>query len=225
MRPSSPRCHGCCAKQVSTSRRFSLRPSFCFTTMLRRPVARCLTSHWAIGTDSRSRARWRSKGDARPDHLHHRSGRRRDKRPGDEGRRRRLSHQAGARRRSDRGCTRALERDRATREEEARLASVGERLASLTPREQEVLSSVVAGRLNKQIAAELGIAEKTVKVHRARVMAKMAVRSVADLVRIVQRTLQLDRRAARSSEAGRSGSGTYVQFPNVITNPTFSPSY
>ena len=90
---------------------------------------------------------------------------------------------------------RALERDRATREEEARLASVGERLASLTPREQEVLSSVVAGRLNKQIAAELGIAEKTVKVHRARVMAKMAVRSVAELVRLVQRTLQLDRRA------------------------------
>ncbi len=90
--------------------------------------------------------------------------------------------------------SRALERDRATREEEARLASVGERLASLTPREQEVLSSVVAGSLNKQIAAELGIAEKTVKVHRARVMAKMAVRSVAELVRVVQRTLQMDRR-------------------------------
>ena len=93
--------------------------------------------------------------------------------------------------------TRALERDRATREEEARLASVGERLASLTPREQEVLSSVVAGRLNKQIAAELGIAEKTVKVHRARVMAKMAVRSVAELVRVVQRTLQLDKRVRK----------------------------
>ena len=92
---------------------------------------------------------------------------------------------------------RALERDRATREEEARLASVGERLASLTPREQEVLSSVVAGRLNKQIAAELGIAEKTVKVHRARVMAKMAVRSVAELVRIVQRTLSMDRRVRK----------------------------
>jgi len=83
----------------------------------------------------------------------------------------------------------ALERDRLAREEEARLASVGERLASLTPREHEVLASVVAGRLNKQIAAELQIAEKTVKVHRARVMAKMAVRSVAELVRVVQRTL------------------------------------
>ena len=83
---------------------------------------------------------------------------------------------------------RALERDRVTREEEARLASIGERLASLTPREHEVLANVIAGRLNKQIAAELRIAEKTVKVHRARVMAKMAVRSVADLVRTVQRT-------------------------------------
>jgi FixJ family two-component response regulator len=51
--------------------------------------------------------------------------------------------------------------------------------------------------LNKQIAAELGIAEKTVKVHRARVMAKMAVRSVAELVRVVQRTLQLDKRVRK----------------------------
>ena len=76
---------------------------------------------------------------------------------------------------------RALDLDRTAREEEARLASVGERLASLTPREHEVLASVIAGRLNKQIAAELRIAEKTVKVHRARVMAKMAVRSVAEL--------------------------------------------
>jgi FixJ family two-component response regulator len=82
---------------------------------------------------------------------------------------------------------RALERDRVSREESARIAAIGERLASLTPREHEVLASVIAGRLNKQIAAELTIAEKTVKVHRARVMSKMAVRSVAELVRQVQR--------------------------------------
>jgi FixJ family two-component response regulator len=82
---------------------------------------------------------------------------------------------------------RALERDRLSREESARIAVIGERLATLTPREHEVLASVIAGRLNKQIAAELTIAEKTVKVHRARVMTKMAVRSVAELVRIVQR--------------------------------------
>ena len=60
-------------------------------------------------------------------------------------------------------------------------------LATLTPREREVLTHVMAGRLNKQIAADLGTKEKTVKVHRARGMAKMHVRSVADLVRIVER--------------------------------------
>jgi FixJ family two-component response regulator len=58
-------------------------------------------------------------------------------------------------------------------------------LALLTPREREVLEGVVAGRLNKQIAADLNIAEKTIKVHRARVMQKMNVRTTADLVRLV----------------------------------------
>ena len=57
----------------------------------------------------------------------------------------------------------------------------------LTPREREVLAQVVAGRLNKQIAADLGTVEKTIKVHRARIMEKMAVRSLADLVRIAER--------------------------------------
>jgi FixJ family two-component response regulator len=55
----------------------------------------------------------------------------------------------------------------------------------LTPREREVLSHVVAGRLNKQIAGDLGTVEKTIKVHRSRVMAKLGVRTVADLVRLV----------------------------------------
>lgn len=59
-----------------------------------------------------------------------------------------------------------------------------QRLASLTPREKEVFHSVVAGRLNKQIAGELGIVEKTIKVHRSRVMEKMCVRTLADLVRL-----------------------------------------
>jgi FixJ family two-component response regulator len=58
-------------------------------------------------------------------------------------------------------------------------------LVSLTPREREVLTKVVAGRLNKQIAGDLGIAEKTIKVHRGRMMTKMGVRSVAALVRLV----------------------------------------
>jgi FixJ family two-component response regulator len=61
------------------------------------------------------------------------------------------------------------------------------RLSRLTPREREVLTRVVAGRLNKQIAAELEIVEKTIKVHRARMMGKMGVRTVADLVRLVER--------------------------------------
>jgi FixJ family two-component response regulator len=61
------------------------------------------------------------------------------------------------------------------------------RLASLTPREWEVIAQVMSGRLNKQIAGDLGIAEKTVKVHRGRAMEKMRVRSVAELVRMVER--------------------------------------
>jgi FixJ family two-component response regulator len=64
------------------------------------------------------------------------------------------------------------------------------RLRSLTPRERDVFDRVVLGLLNKQIAGELGITEKTVKVHRARVMHKMAVRSLAELARIAER-LQL----------------------------------
>jgi FixJ family two-component response regulator len=81
----------------------------------------------------------------------------------------------------------ALEKDRLARYNRAELDEIKRRLAALTPRETEVLRYVVAGRLNKQIAAELGTAEKTIKVHRARVMEKMAVRSVADLVRLSER--------------------------------------
>lgn len=65
--------------------------------------------------------------------------------------------------------------------------AIGDRLATLSPREREVMRHVTAGRLNKQIAHDLGIAEKTVKVHRGRVMAKMRVRSVAELVHMCDR--------------------------------------
>jgi FixJ family two-component response regulator len=71
----------------------------------------------------------------------------------------------------------------------ARRAHVETLMASLTRREHEVLQHVMNGRLNKQIAADLGTAEKTVKVHRARAMEKMQVRSVAELVRLVERAL------------------------------------
>jgi FixJ family two-component response regulator len=64
------------------------------------------------------------------------------------------------------------------------------RMASLTEREREVMDLVIEGALNKQIAATLGAAEKTVKVHRGRVMAKMQVRSVSALVRLVDRVRQ-----------------------------------
>jgi FixJ family two-component response regulator len=77
----------------------------------------------------------------------------------------------------------AVEKDRTSRDTRASRAAFVERFASLTPREREVLQLVVAGRLNKQIAAELGTAEKTIKVHRARMMQKMQVDSVAELVR------------------------------------------
>jgi FixJ family two-component response regulator len=79
----------------------------------------------------------------------------------------------------------ALRRDSQAREDRERRTSVEQRLSSLTPREREVLTRVVAGRLNKQIAAELGIVEKTIKVHRGRMMGKMGVRTVADLFRLV----------------------------------------
>ena len=77
----------------------------------------------------------------------------------------------------------ALEKDRVARERDAERSSVMDRLATLTLRERQVLGRVVSGKLNKQIAAELGTAEKTIKVHRARMMRKMQVDSLAELVR------------------------------------------
>ena len=77
-----------------------------------------------------------------------------------------------------------MQQDLAAAVKRAESASVAQRLDSLTQREQEVLAMVVAGKLNKQIADELGISIKTVEVHRSRVMQKMAANSVAELVQI-----------------------------------------
>jgi len=81
----------------------------------------------------------------------------------------------------------AIEKDRLARSARRELADVRFRLESLTPREREVLEHVVSGQLNKQIAADLGTVEKTIKVHRARVMEKMQVESLAELVQVAQR--------------------------------------
>jgi FixJ family two-component response regulator len=81
----------------------------------------------------------------------------------------------------------AIKRDRAARREHAGLSELRGRYHSLTPREREVMGRVVAGLLNKQIAAELGTSEITVKVHRGQVMKKMQARSLADLVRMSER--------------------------------------
>jgi RNA polymerase sigma factor (sigma-70 family) len=81
----------------------------------------------------------------------------------------------------------ALERSARERDEQTRQAEIQTRVDSLTPREKEVFALVVRGLLNKQIAAELGASEKTIKVHRARVMQKMQAESLADLVRMAER--------------------------------------
>jgi FixJ family two-component response regulator len=80
----------------------------------------------------------------------------------------------------------AIEKDRALRREQAELSEIRARLATLTPREREVLDYVVAGKLNKQIAGDLGTAEQTIKFHRTHVMKKMKAHSVAELVRFME---------------------------------------
>jgi FixJ family two-component response regulator len=80
----------------------------------------------------------------------------------------------------------AIERQKKLHQKQVELANIKHRLAQLTPREAEVLRHVIAGRLNKQIAWTLGTVEKTIKVHRGRIMEKMAVRSIAELVRLTE---------------------------------------
>jgi FixJ family two-component response regulator len=83
--------------------------------------------------------------------------------------------------------TRAEEQDTKAREVYAECALIEAKMTTLTPREREVLTHVVAGRLNKQIACDLGTVEKTIKVHRSRMMKKLGVRTVADLVRMAEK--------------------------------------
>ncbi len=81
----------------------------------------------------------------------------------------------------------ALHKDRQLKSEWEEIESIRRRLALLTPREYEILSHVIAGQLNKQIAFDLDISERTVKAHRSQIMHKMSAESLAELVRITER--------------------------------------
>ena len=80
----------------------------------------------------------------------------------------------------------AIEMNRVARQARAKLNDLQQRLAMLTPREREVLSHVVSGKRNKQIADELGTSEKTIKIHRASLMKKMKAESLADLMKLAE---------------------------------------
>ncbi len=82
---------------------------------------------------------------------------------------------------------RAEQEDARTRQTHAEVAAIEAKIATLTPREREVLTHVIAGRLNKQIAGDLETVEKTIKVHRGRMMDKLGVHTVVDLVRLAEK--------------------------------------
>jgi RNA polymerase sigma factor (sigma-70 family) len=87
---------------------------------------------------------------------------------------------------------RAENREAEDRQRLSELESIQAKIKTLTPREREVLTQVVAGLPNKQIARDLGRTEKTVKVHRKRVMTKLGVRTLADLVRMVETQSEIE---------------------------------
>jgi FixJ family two-component response regulator len=103
---------------------------------------------------------------------------------------------------------RAEDEDTRSRQMHAELSAIRQKIATLTPRERQVLVHVVAGRLNKQIAGDLGTVEKTIKVHRSRMMEKLGVRTVADLVRLAEK--------AGISSAHPAPRGDEAELPHAI---------
>ena len=96
----------------------------------------------------------------------------------------------------------AIERDRARRAVDRQAADLNARYGALSPRERQVMQLVTAGKLNKQVAGELGLSEITVKIHRGAAMRKMGARTLADLVRMAE--------ALKQTASGGSGSSTPV---------------
>ncbi len=112
---------------------------------------------------------------------------------------------------------RALQRDCEQRCERAVLEGIQRRVDTLTPRERVVMEHVVHGRLNKQIAWQLGIHEKTVKVHRARVMHKLGASSIAELARLAMRIgISIERLVETGVEALKSPDAPQLQVPAVL---------
>jgi FixJ family two-component response regulator len=95
----------------------------------------------------------------------------------------------------------ALERDRKRRDSEKSRAEIRGLFESLTPREREIMTLVTTGLMNKQVAAQVGLSEITVKIHRGHVMRKMGVRSLADLVRAAE-VLELNRPGSKGQKPG-----------------------
>jgi FixJ family two-component response regulator len=99
----------------------------------------------------------------------------------------------------------AIEQDSAARQADDETAELVRRFASLTAREREVLAALVDGRLNKQIATDLGVVEQTVKFHRARIMARVRARTVAELMHMAARVGLGPGTPAQAPPADRSG--------------------
>ena len=117
----------------------------------------------------------------------------------------------------------ALEKDRTGRDQRAKNEELHTRYDSLTPREREVMTLVVAGLLNKQIAGELGTSETTVKNHRHQIMEKMEADSVAELVKMAYNARnRYPKVILTSRRAVQAGPADSVRLPSTLAKPPLS---